>query len=181
MENKEVTAEMLAKLRKTDLQSMLKAMDVPFNKSKSKDYLVAKLMLKHAAPDQAEDMRRHFFIVKEAQKAEKEKKEEAKKDKQTEFGVPNLSTVTARDSTVPPVTFVIVWHDESCFHSNDGKHRAWMEEHRESLLPKSAGTGLMSSDMICLELGYLQYNVSVTTKPIRSLTRACVRTKYGRE
>src|SRR5436190_1431014 len=43
---------------------------------------------------------------------------------------------------------ILVTHDESIFHANDGKRQAWIEENKAFLRPKSKGKGIMLSDFL---------------------------------
>ena len=50
---------------------------------------------------------------------------------------------------------VIIYHDESNFHSNEGQSWQWAEEDKLALRPNSQGRGLMVSDFIDEHSGYL--------------------------
>ena len=50
---------------------------------------------------------------------------------------------------------VIIYHDESSFHSNEGQSWQWAEEDKLALRPNSQGRGLMVSDFIDEHSGYL--------------------------
>ena len=51
---------------------------------------------------------------------------------------------------------VMIYHDESSFHANEGQSWQWAEEDKQMLRPKSQGRGLMISDFIEEHGGYLQ-------------------------
>ena len=51
---------------------------------------------------------------------------------------------------------VMIYHDESSFHANEGQTWQWAEEDKQMLRPKSHGRGLMISDFIEEHGGYLQ-------------------------
>ena len=50
---------------------------------------------------------------------------------------------------------VIIYHDESSFHANEGQSWQWAEENMLALCPKSQGRGLMVSDFIDEHSGFL--------------------------
>ena len=50
---------------------------------------------------------------------------------------------------------VLIYHDESSFHANDGQSWQWSEEDRMIIRPKGQGRGLMISDFIEEHGGYL--------------------------
>ena len=50
---------------------------------------------------------------------------------------------------------VLIYHDESSFHSNEGQSWQWAEKEKLTLRPKSQGRGLMISDFIDEYGGYL--------------------------
>ena len=50
---------------------------------------------------------------------------------------------------------VLIYHDESSFHANEGQSWQWAEEDKLILHPKSQGRGLMVSDFIDEHAGYL--------------------------
>ena len=51
---------------------------------------------------------------------------------------------------------VLIYHDESSFHANEGQSWHWAEEDRLTIRPKTQGRGLMISDFIEEHGGYLQ-------------------------
>ena len=51
---------------------------------------------------------------------------------------------------------VIIYHDESIFHSNEDQGWAWVEEGMQTIRPKGQGKGIMVSDFINEYNGYLQ-------------------------
>ena len=51
---------------------------------------------------------------------------------------------------------VLIFHDESCFHSNVGNTSGWHEKGKMPLLPKDQGKGLMLSDYIDGHNGFLR-------------------------
>ena len=51
---------------------------------------------------------------------------------------------------------VLIYHDESTFHSNDGQGWMWAEKGRQPIRPKGQGRGLMVSDFIEEHDGYLR-------------------------
>ena len=51
---------------------------------------------------------------------------------------------------------VLIYHDESSFHANEGQSWQWAEEDKLALRPKSQGRGLMVSDFIDEHCGYLR-------------------------
>ena len=50
---------------------------------------------------------------------------------------------------------VLLYHDESCFHANEGPSWQWAEEGKLAIRPKSAGRGIMVSDFIMEHDGFL--------------------------
>jgi hypothetical protein len=50
---------------------------------------------------------------------------------------------------------VLLYHDESCFHANEGPSWQWAEEGKLAIRPKSAGRGIMVSDFITEHDGFL--------------------------
>ena len=51
---------------------------------------------------------------------------------------------------------VLIYHDESSFHANEGQSWQWAEENMLALCPKSQGRGLMVSDFIDEHSGFLR-------------------------
>lgn len=51
---------------------------------------------------------------------------------------------------------VILYHDESSFHANEGQSWQWAEEGKLAIRPKGAGRGLMISDFIDEHNGFLR-------------------------
>ena len=51
---------------------------------------------------------------------------------------------------------VLIFHDESIFHSNEDRGRAWAEEGKQPIRPKGQGKGIMVSDFIIEYAGYLR-------------------------
>ena len=50
---------------------------------------------------------------------------------------------------------ILLYHDESCFHGNEGPSWHWAEEGKLAIRPKSAGRGIMVSDFITEHDGFL--------------------------
>ena len=57
--------------------------------------------------------------------------------------------------TSPKKTLVLVYHDESTFHSNDGQGWVWTEAGKQLIRPKGQGRGIMVSDFIEEQNGFL--------------------------
>ena len=55
-------------------------------------------------------------------------------------------------------SLVLIFHDESSFHANEGQSVLWAEEGRVPIRPKSQGRGLMVSDFVTEHHGLLQLN-----------------------
>ena len=53
-------------------------------------------------------------------------------------------------------TLVLIYHDESTFHSNDDQGWVWAEKWSQQIKPKGQGRGLMVSDFIDEHNGYLK-------------------------
>ena len=53
-------------------------------------------------------------------------------------------------------TLVLLYHDESTFHSNDDQGWVWAEKWSQQIKPKGQGRGLMISDFIDEHNGYLK-------------------------
>ena len=53
-------------------------------------------------------------------------------------------------------TLVLIYHDESSFHANEGQSVLWAEDGRIPIRPKSQGRGLMVSDFVTEHFGLLQ-------------------------
>ena len=51
---------------------------------------------------------------------------------------------------------VVIYHDESSFHSNEGQLWKWTEQDKLAIRPKGQGRGLMVSDFIEEHNGYLR-------------------------
>ena len=51
---------------------------------------------------------------------------------------------------------VLIFHDESTFHSNDGQGWMWAEKGKQPIKPKSQGRGIMVSDFVDEHNGYLR-------------------------
>lgn len=51
---------------------------------------------------------------------------------------------------------ILLYHDESSFHANEGHTWQWAEENRLTLRPKGQGRGLMVSDFIDEHHGFLR-------------------------
>ena len=51
---------------------------------------------------------------------------------------------------------VLIFHDESTFHSNDGQGWLWAEVGKQPICPKGQGEGIMVSDFIDEHNGFLQ-------------------------
>ena len=49
---------------------------------------------------------------------------------------------------------VLIYHDESNFHANEGQSWQWAKEDKLMIRPKSQGRGLMISDFIEEHSGY---------------------------
>ena len=54
-------------------------------------------------------------------------------------------------------TLVLIYHDESTFHSNDGQGWLWGEAGKQPIRPKGQGCGIMVSDFIEEHNGYLHF------------------------
>ena len=67
---------------------------------------------------------------------------------------------------------VLVVHDESCFHANDGKKVAWCRDGDQIIKPKSQGRAIMISDFLCECHGPLYVTLQDGTK---SYARAVIR------
>ena len=65
----------------------------------------------------------------------------------TDLEVPSTDQVTK---------MVILYHDETAFQSNDHEHAHWGTKDDHVLLPKTKGAGIMISDFICGQDGYLK-------------------------
>ena len=65
---------------------------------------------------------------------------------------------------------VLIYHDESSFHANEGQSWQWAEEDKLIIRPKRQGQGLMISDFIDEHGGYLhlspeEHEIAKFTKP----------------
>ena len=54
---------------------------------------------------------------------------------------------------------VVLFHDESTFQANDYERTQWGTKDDYILVPKSRGAGIMVSDFICEQDGYLHLTV----------------------
>ena len=61
------------------------------------------------------------------------------------------------DEPSPCRNFVLIFHDESIFHSNDDQRWMWGEKGKIILKPKGQGRGIMVSDFIDEHNGYLAF------------------------
>ena len=55
-------------------------------------------------------------------------------------------------------SLVLIYHDESSFHANEGQSIMWAEEGRVPIRPKTQGRGLMDSDFVTEHTGLLALN-----------------------
>ncbi len=53
---------------------------------------------------------------------------------------------------------ILVTHDETTFHSNDGRSSGWAPDHEQPLRKKGQGRAIHISDFICETIGRLQLN-----------------------
>ncbi len=53
---------------------------------------------------------------------------------------------------------ILVTHDETTFHSNDGRNSGWAPDHEQPLRKKGQGRAIHISDFICETIGRLQLN-----------------------
>ena len=69
--------------------------------------------------------------------------------------------LTAVETGNPSATkfLVLIFHDESSFHANEGQSIMWAEEGRVPIRPKNQGRGLMVSDFVTEFYGLLQLSV----------------------
>ena len=51
---------------------------------------------------------------------------------------------------------VLIYHDESSFHAQEGRSRGWTEKGKQPLLPKGRGRALMVSDFVDEHNGFLE-------------------------
>ena len=72
---------------------------------------------------------------------------------------------------------VLIYHDESCFHSNEDQGWQWAEEGRLTIKPKGKGRGLMVSDFIDEHDGFLAITPAEATHLSRCKAREIL--KYG--
>ena len=75
---------------------------------------------------------------------------------------------------------VLIYHDESIFHSNDGQGWLWAEEGKQPIRPKGQGRGIMISDFIDEYNGYLALSDQEydQTRSIKRLMKTTV--AYGK-
>ena len=70
---------------------------------------------------------------------------------------PPCSDEPAPSTETPPKrTLVLIYHDESTFHSNDGQGWVWAEAGKQPIRPKGQGRGIMVSDFIDEHNGFLR-------------------------
>ena len=79
-------------------------------------------------------------------------------------------TEEAIGSSTAQKRLVLLYHDESCFHANEGQQWQWTEVDKLALRPKSQGRGLMVSDFIDEHCGFLrlsaeEYEITKLAKP----------------
>ena len=78
---------------------------------------------------------------------------------------------------------VLIFHDESSFHANEGQSVMWAEEGRVPIRPKNQGRGLMVSDFVTEFDGLLQLSIDEYRKAAESdpSVRMCAREilKFG--
>ena len=67
---------------------------------------------------------------------------------------------------------VLIFHDESSFHANEGQSVMWAEEGRVLIRPKNQGRGLMVSDFVTEYDGLLQLIIEVLLQ--RTHQSACL-------
>jgi hypothetical protein len=53
---------------------------------------------------------------------------------------------------------ILVTHDETTFHSNDGRNSGWAPDNEQPLRKKGQGRAIHISDFICETIGRLQLN-----------------------
>ena len=82
---------------------------------------------------------------------------------------------------------VLIFHDESSFHANEGQSLMWAEEGRVPIRPKNQGRGLMVSDFVTefdglLQLSMDEYRRAAQTDPsIRMCAREIIKFGSGSE
>ena len=69
--------------------------------------------------------------------------------KMKQFHGEAMEQVTEPDLCDGDQELVLVTHDESTFHSNDGTARAWLADEETMLRKKSMGAAIMVSDFLC--------------------------------
>ena len=79
-------------------------------------------------------------------------------------------TKEAIGSSTAQKRLVLLYHDESCFHANEGQQWQWTEVDKLALRPKSQGRGLMVSDFIDEHCGFLrlsaeEYEITKLAQP----------------
>lgn len=75
---------------------------------------------------------------------------------------------------------LVIFHDESSFHANEGESFMWAEERRVPIRPKSQGRGLMVSDFVTefddlLQLSMEEYRRAAEADPSIEM---CAREKF---
>lgn len=53
---------------------------------------------------------------------------------------------------------ILVTHDETTFHSNDGRQSGWVPHEEQPLRKKGRGRAIYVSDFLCETIGWLQLN-----------------------
>ena len=73
--------------------------------------------------------------------------------------LPNISAPTTSapsTSSRPQKKFVMIYHDESIFNTNEGQTWMWGTDDKPAILPKTKGLGIMVSDFIEQHGGFLR-------------------------
>ena len=76
----------------------------------------------------------------------------------------NMEIVTTPGLVDDEKEVVLITHDESTFYSNDGKRFIWMENGKNVMKPKSKGSSIMVSGLLCECHGFLSMNGLQTYK-----------------
>lgn len=69
---------------------------------------------------------------------------------------PQVSDEPETNVSLSMKTLVLLYHDESAFHSNDDQGWVWAEKWSQQIKPKGQGRGLTISDFIDEHNGYLK-------------------------
>ena len=97
--------------------------------------------------------------------------------------------LTAVQTGIPSATkgLVLIFHDESSFHANEGQSIMWAEEGRVPIRPNNQGRGLMVSDFVTeydglLEFSDEEYRQAAETNPsVRKCAREILKFGTGSE